>query len=353
MDLVIQTLGTSLQFCIGWVGFRAAKKLHVPSPAIIGALILLGSINLAGVRIPFIPAPVSFIAKVLSGVILGQKIDRDTIGEIKKMLIPLSLSSVWMISISMLAGLILFWAGEGRLSMMTCLASSAAGGIAEMSIFAMSVGADVGIVAFFQSVRIFVVCLSIPFLTRYMAKRRSVYGNTFSDYASTVKSELMSPVEKTIFVCVICCAAFVFDTVGLPSPYMIGAMCGAAAVNLFTGKSFPLPRWLRTIAQICLSITVAVTLSPRTVQLAMELFAPLIVSVALIQALSFTLAWVLSKISHWDAMTLMLATCPGGVSQVIFMAEDYGANPLVVGVFHTIRLISIVVCIPIVAQAMS
>ena len=74
MDFVIQTLGTLVQFGIGWIGFRAAKRLHVPSPAIIGALTVLGAISLAGVHIPFVPAPVAFTAKVLSGVILGQKI---------------------------------------------------------------------------------------------------------------------------------------------------------------------------------------------------------------------------------------------------------------------------------------
>ena len=351
MDFFIRTLGTLVQFGIGWIGFRAAKRLHVPSPAIIGALTVLGAISLAGVHIPFVPAPVAFTAKVLSGVILGQKIDRNTMGEIRKMLRPLSLSSVWILGISILAGFILFGAGRGRLSMMTCLASSAAGGISEMSIFAMSVGADVGIVAFFQSVRIFVVCMTIPFVTRWMAARRAVSAEQNSTKA--VKAETMSLSEKVLFVLVVCGTAFAFAALGLPSPYMIGAMLGAAGMNLFTGKNFPLPRWLRSIAQICLSITVAVTLSPRTVELAAELFLPLLVSVALIQAMSFVLAWILSRMSHWDAMTLMLATCPGGVSQVIFMAEDYGANALVVGIFHTVRLISIVVCIPIVAQALS
>ena len=220
-----------------------------------------------------------------------------------------------------------------------------------MSIFTMSVGADVGIVAFFQSVRIFVVCMTIPFVTRWMAARRAVSAEQNSTKA--VKAETMSLSEKVLFVLVVCGTAFAFAALGLPSPYMIGAMLGAAGMNLFTGKNFPLPRWLRSIAQICLSITVAVTLSPRTVELAAELFLPLLVSVALIQAMSFVLAWILSRMSHWDAMTLMLATCPGGVSQVIFMAEDYGANALVVGIFHTVRLISIVVCIPIVAQALS
>ena len=72
---------------------------------------------------------------------------------------------------------------------------------------------------------------------------------------------------------------------------------------------------------------------------------------ALIQALALVLAWILKRITNWDATTLVLATCPGGLSQVLFLSEDYNADALVVGILHTVRMISIVVFIPIVARA--
>ena len=349
MELLVSCAGTAAQFGLGWLGFLAAKKMRVPSPAIIGALIVLGALNLAGVQIPFVKGPVAFTAKVLSGVIIGQKIDRGTLGEMRKMLLPVTLSSAWMVGISVLAGFLLYGAGGGRLSMMTCLAASAAGGISEMSIFAMSSGADVGIVAFFQSVRIFVVCLTLPFLTRWMASHGGPVSaeNTQADCRAAA-----SPCEMIFFAIVVCGGAFLFSAIGSPSPYMIGAMCAAAAMNLTTGKKYPLPRWLRTVAQTCLSITVAVTLSPETVRLAVDLFAPLLVSVALIQTLALVLAWILKRITRWDATTLVLATCPGGLSQVLFLSEDYGADSLVVGILHTVRMISIVVCVPIVARTL-
>ena len=349
MELVVLCAGTAVQFGLGWLGFMGAKRLRIPSPAIIGALIVLGALNLAGARIPFIKEPVAFTAKVLSGVIIGQKIDRGTLNEIRKMVLPVTLSSAWMVGISVLAGLLIYGAGGGRLSMMTCLAASAAGGISEMSIFAMSVGADVGIVAFFQSVRIFIVCLTLPFLTRYMASRGSALT---AENAPVDKRPLASRGETALYALVVCGAAFLFSALGAPSPYMIGAMFGAAGMNLGTGKRFPLPRWLRTVAQICLSITVAVTLSPETVRLAVDLFAPLLVSVGLIQVLALVLAWILKRITNWDATTLVLATCPGGLSQVLFLSEDYNADSLVVGILHTVRMVSIVLFIPIVARSL-
>ena len=233
---------------------------------------------------------------------------------------------------------------------MTCLASSSAGGIAEMSIFAMSAGADVGIVAFFQSVRIIVLYATLPFSTGWLARRASgaVLPKAPAPDAETRVS--FTPGEIARFAAVTGALALLFEAARFPSAYMIGAMCGAGVMNLRSGKVMTLPPRLRSAAQICLSMTISVGLSPRTIHLVRELFFPLAFSVALIQAFSFLLAWIMHRLTRWDVMTSVLATCPGGLSQVAFFAEDLHADPLIVGVFHAVRMISIVVCVPLIAR---
>ena len=349
LKLLMQTGGTLVLFSIGWLGYRLARKLHWPAAAMLGSLLFLGVLNIAGVKLPFYNTPLSFFSKVVSGVILGQKIDRSMITVLKKMAWPAAFASFWMVMSSILTGLLVFAAAGDKLSLMTCLAASSAGGIAEMSIFAMSVGGDVGVVAFFQSVRIVVLYVTLPFTTSLIA-RHAHKNNMPAAAAPGNKNADFSCVEVLRFGALTCAAAIFSEKIGMPSGYMIGAMIGSGLQNVWAGKVFTLPAWLRSTAQICLSVTITVGLSPETVRLLIKLFLPLLVSVCTIQIMSFILAWLMHRMSGWDVMTSVLATCPGGLSQVFFFAEDLHADPFVVGVFLAVRMVSIVLCVPAVAK---
>ena len=352
-EIFMKTAGTLLLFALGYAGYFAAKKLRWPAPALLGAMTLLGAVNLCGARIPSFSGPVSFVAKVLSGVVLGQKIDRDTVGVMKKMLKPILVASVWMVAASILTGLLLFKIAGGKLSLMTSLASSGAAGIAEMSIFALSVNADVGTVAFFQSIRIIVAYATLPLVAGWLASRSDRDAPMEYGGAEPKAQEKSSLFEILRFSAVTCAAALLFKWLNVPSPYMIGAMAGSAAMNLWTGKTTRCPPALRTLAQVGLGVMICVYRSPDTVRLIMALFVPLVLSTALLQGLSFILARVIHEMTHWDIVTCVLSTCPGGVSQVIFLAEDLKADALTAGIFHTVRMISVIVCIPIAAQIAS
>lgn len=350
VEFLAQGAGTAALFAIGAAGSFGAKKRGWPAAAMLGSLLLLSLFSLLGGSLPFYKTPVSFFSKVLSGVILGQRIDRDMMGAVRRMILPVSLASVWMVALSIVTGLLLFRIAGDRLSLMTCLASSSAGGIAEMSIFAMSVGADAGIVAFFQSVRIVVLYATLPFSTAWLARHASRSELPDVRNRPQKRKDRFTPWEIFRFALVVCASALLFEAVRFSSAYMLGAMCGAGAMNLWSGKVMTLPPWLRSAAQICLSMTISVGLSPRTVRLMAELFLPLAVSVGLIQLLSFVLAWLIRRLTRWDVMTSVLATCPGGISQIVFFAEDLNADAFVVGIFHAVRMISIVVCVPLIAR---
>ena len=352
-EVFLKLGGTLLLFALGYTGYLIAKKLHWPAPALLGAMALLGVINICGARIPSFSGTVSFVAKVLSGVVLGQKIDRDSVGIMKKMLRPIVVASAWMVTASIITGLLLFKIAEGKLTLMTSLASSGAAGIAEMSIFALSVNADVGMVAFFQSIRIIVAYATIPGVAGWLASHSERGELQSCEKVEQKTSEKSSLFEIIRFSIVTCAVALLFKRLNVPSPYMLGAMVGSAAMNLGTGKVMPCPPTLKLLAQIGIGMMICIYLSPDTLRLVAALFLPLVISTALLQILSFVLANLIHKMTHWDIVTCVLATCPGGASQVIFIADDLKADAFTVGIFHTVRMISVIVCIPIAAQVLS
>ena len=66
-------------------------------------------------------------------------------------------------------------------------------------------------------------------------------------------------------------------------------------------------------------MTISVGLSPRTIHLVRELFFPLAFSVALIQAFSFLLAWIMHRLTRWDVMTSCLPPAPAASAKWRFL----------------------------------
>jgi len=84
-----------------------------------------------------------------------------------------------------------------------------------------------------------------------------------------------------------------------------------------------------------------------TVQLLSSIFVPiLILAVAMILS-GLALSWILHKITGWDYSTCLLASSPGGLTQMSIIADEVGANPLLVSALHTTRLISILTVLPL------
>jgi len=58
------------------------------------------------------------------------------------------------------------------------------------------------------------------------------------------------------------------------------------------------------------------------------------------------LAALLYKTTRWNLVTCLLSVNPAGLTQVVFFAEDMGADLLTVSVFQTVRLVGIVTLYP-------
>jgi len=59
------------------------------------------------------------------------------------------------------------------------------------------------------------------------------------------------------------------------------------------------------------------------------------------------LSWILYKITDWNYITCLLVSSPGGLTQMSLIADEVGADPLMVSVLHTVRLISVLAVLPL------
>lgn len=149
---------------VGIICGLLAKKLNFPGGAIVGSMI--GS-AVAGLMTPgtaVIPTGVATTVELVLGISLGLTFDRGFL-EIAGRLLPAAILS----TLGLLATSLVMAAVAKRLGLLdyaTALFGFAPGGMAGMSLLAQSEGYQTSVVAFFHTVRLFVLFVIVPVLAR-------------------------------------------------------------------------------------------------------------------------------------------------------------------------------------------
>jgi uncharacterized membrane protein AbrB (regulator of aidB expression) len=97
----------------------------------LGALFMASIVSICGYTRSFPDATVTFLSKLVLGCYLGLMVDRTTLQQLRKIVLPAILVSVWMLALSLVCGFLLFRVSD--LPLETALSVPTAGGIAEMA----------------------------------------------------------------------------------------------------------------------------------------------------------------------------------------------------------------------------
>lgn len=355
-------LHTTLLFLLGIGGWKLFARLHVPAPDLIGALFMTSIPFILGYPFVFANGTVSLSSKLILGGYLGLLMDRSTLGKLKTLVVPASLVVLWMISLSIISGFILYKVTD--LSVETAFLGSTAGGIAEMAIIGLSFHADTVTVTVLQLFRVVLFLLVMPFAAQWQIKR--TYSKNKKNKHPNIElytepeAKLLSNKEEkqpSIKCYVVAKALLLMGTtlaggilgkaLGLPAGDMIGAMVLVGVMNTLLGPLPEIPSLLRHFARIGIGITMAQQLTPETIQKLSGLIIPVFLLGTLMLTSGFLLSRFLHRFTGWDSGTCLLVSSPAGISQMSIVAEEVGADPLVVSVLHTARLLSIIIFLPI------
>jgi membrane AbrB-like protein len=132
----------------------------------------------------------------------------------------------------------------------------------------------------------------------------------------------------------------------IPTGGMLGAMFAGGGLSLFLSRRYKFDSRLRFAAQIGLGLVTGERITPQIAHQIGALFLPAIAVTLVMLTGCALLAVLLYKTSGWSLTTCLLCASPAGVSQIVSFAEETDADPLVVSVFHTARVVSIVSLYP-------
>jgi membrane AbrB-like protein len=136
----------------------------------------------------------------------------------------------------------------------------------------------------------------------------------------------------------------------LPGGAALGAMLGAAAMNIALGERAPtLPNSLAFAALVLVGVSVGATINRDSLQSAAGYLVPALLIVVSLSVVGVVLALVLQRYFGFDLITALFAAAPGGMGNMAILAKDAGGNGFAVVLIHLIRLVGIFIFVPVVA----
>ncbi|MEW9676906.1 AbrB family transcriptional regulator [Lentibacillus sp. L22] len=139
-----------------------------------------------------------------------------------------------------------------------------------------------------------------------------------------------------------------FKLLHIPVPWLLGPMvAGLIGTNVLKQHYF-WPTGIRDAGMMIVGYTIGLSMTPVALH-AMALQLPTMLSMTVILLLFCSgIAYVVSKLSDSDYNTTLLGSIPGGLTQVIMLAEETeGINLAVVTVTQVIRLMMIIIMMPL------
>jgi membrane AbrB-like protein len=340
-----------VRVAVAWLGLLAAtvaasllaSLAGVPGPTLFASLL----VGIAWALAKFgpdldVPEPAFALGQAVIGVELGAYLSEDTLTAVAHDWLPVLITSVLTLVVTVIAGLVL--ARVTSLDASTASLGSIAGGASGIVAMADELGADDRLVAVMQYLRVLVIVLLTPLLA-------SIAFGVNADGSGGESLPFFDWTGLALVVLAGGAGMLLGHLLRLPVPSLMGPMLltGALALTGVLGDT-TVPNALRQVAFIAIGLQVGLRFTPASLRAARSILAPVLVSIFALLAVCAGLGWLLSVMSDATFFEGYLATTPGGLFAVLGVALASGVNTTFVLAVQSLRLFVMVLAAPAVAR---
>ncbi|UOQ42786.1 AbrB family transcriptional regulator [Halobacillus salinarum] len=140
-----------------------------------------------------------------------------------------------------------------------------------------------------------------------------------------------------------------FWALRLPLAWILGPVALLMVYKLLVKKETYSSSFIRNTGFNLMGIQIGLTFSSHTFSSVLPYLLPYTFLSLMIIAISLCLAVVISKRTSVDLTTSMIGSAPGGLSAMIAVSDSLRGNTILVTIFQTIRLISVLFIVPFIA----
>ncbi|MGZ5033471.1 MAG: AbrB family transcriptional regulator [Usitatibacter sp.] len=318
-----------LAVCI--IGGAVCAALRMPLPWMIGSMLAMASVQMAGAQ--FEPLPGGRDAgMVVIGVSLGLYFTAPVVHQVASYwpwFVALGLAAIGFGTVSSLV--LARLSGADRA---TAYFGSMPGGASEMAMMGEAYGAAPDRVALAHSVRMLLVVTIFPI------------GITLSGFAAT---EEYRPVVialdwggLAILLSAAAFAGWIARRVRLPTAFMMGSLFVTIALTVSGIALSSVPAWLVNAAQVLLGSVLGARFERSFLATAPRFVAALVPSVFITLALAALVGWLISLGSGVYLGSALLAAAPGGIAEMSITAKVLRIGVAFVTAAHVVRYVIVV-----------
>lgn len=139
-----------------------------------------------------------------------------------------------------------------------------------------------------------------------------------------------------------------FKLLHLPVPWLLGPMLAVLVGSNLMEDRYEWPQQFRSIGMVIVGYTIGLSMTLTALRQMSHQLPYMLLMTVLLLLLCSGIAYINSRLSGIDYNSALLGSIPGGLTQVISLAEETeGINLLAVMITQVIRLIMIIVIIPL------
>lgn len=310
------------------IGGYIFSLLHIPIPWMLGPIVIVmlaqfiykgplkwsGQMRDAGV--------------VIVGTVIGVQFNTNLFGMIGSIIFYMLLLNVILIGGSIgIAYLTSIWA---KIPIKAAVLGAIPGGLGQIVIFAEEEKIEeIGIISYFQVIRLLLVVVFVPFI---------VAGQVISKPPTDAKLTI----SLVLLIALAWACSHLMKRIHLPVAFFITPIILLITLQLTTPLVMPqVPGFVMDVAQLLIGAHIGLMLKPHMIKLPVRVLAGGIFSALALIALTFGSSFLMSLALDTTFSTSFLSTAPGGLDQMVLLADAVNAEVSLVSMFQTFRLLFI------------
>ena len=322
-------IAAGLAVCVA--GGALFAWLHTPLPWMIGSLVAMAALRMAGARLEAVPGGRN-AGQLVVGVSLGLYFTAPVVHEV---------ASFWpwfvflgFAAIGLGAASALVLAALGKVDRTTAYFSSMPGGAADMANVGERHGAAMDLVAFAHSVRMLLVVTVIPVSI-------TLTGFSATDEYRPVTIAFDAARLAALFA-LAGAAAWVAQRLRAPTAFTLGPLFLSIALTAGGLDFSSVPSPLTNAAQVLLGCSLGSRFDRRFLASAPRFVAALVPSIAVMLGLAALVGWLIALTSGAYIGTALLAAAPGGIAEMAITAKVLRIGVAFVTAAHVVRYVIVV-----------
>lgn len=315
-------------FLLALIGGYLFSLIHIPIPWMLGPIFFIVIAQFLYKGDLKWSHHFSDIGVVIVGISIGVQFNMALFYNIGSILFYMILLNIILIGSAFLIAYV--FSKWSKISLKTAILGTIPGGLSQIILFAENEkNVDLGVISYFQVIRLLLVVVFVPFI---------VAGHAIS------KPELPTSLSFSLIALIVLAwiVSSLMNKLHFPVAFFITPIILIIGLQLSTPLAMPqIPSYLMSIAQLLIGAHIGLMLKPNMIKLPVNVLVTGVLSSLTLIFFTLGSSFLMSWMMGTSFATSFLSTAPGGLDQVVLLADSIQADTSLVSMFQTFRLLFI------------